>query len=345
MPDFRHLRAMTDETGLLQFSHKSIPDPLSGYTLDDNARALIISLSMDSDMKYARKYATWLYNAQQNDGSWSNFQLNNEYFSSYDSEDSIGRALLACSLGLSSDCEEVQKMCHTMLLSNIHQVYKFRSPRAIAYSLVGICKNESTQLNVEKLYLVSRLSECLINLYQTAHTKKWLWFEDYLTYCNGILPQAMFAVYALNGNKKALKIGHDSLGFLNNILFRKAYLNIVGNQGWHQKDGNPNPPLFDQQPVDAASIALACWEAYKAIGGKEYLQLATLACRWYHGLNIHGLSLYDEKTGGCYDALTIDGVNKNQGAEAVISLLLCEIIAEKSLKERETAIEKLPKII
>lgn len=338
MPDFRHLRAMTDETGLLQFSHKSMPNPLSGYTLDDNARALLISLYTDNNQEYASKYATWLYNAQQNDGSWSNFQLNNQYFSRYDSEDSIGRALLACSLGVSSSCEEIQKLCHKMLLNNIHQVYKFRSPRAIAYSLVGICKNESNLFKSEKQSLVSQLSECLISLYQTAHTKKWLWFEDYFTYCNGILPQAMFAVYALNGNKKALKIGHDSLAFLNNILFRKAYLNIIGNQGWCQKGSKP--ALFDQQPVDAASTALACWEAYKAIGGKEYLQLATLACRWYHGLNIHGLSLYDENTGGCYDALTVEGVNKNQGAEAVISLLLCEIVSEKCLQERETTIEK-----
>ena len=44
IPDLTHLRRMTTEKGLLQFSRGEVPDPASGYTLDDNARALILTL-------------------------------------------------------------------------------------------------------------------------------------------------------------------------------------------------------------------------------------------------------------------------------------------------------------
>ncbi|MGI6469254.1 MAG: hypothetical protein ACOX0Q_09645 [Syntrophomonadaceae bacterium] len=44
MLDDRHLRRMTDDVGMLQFSKSALPDSGSGYTLDDNARALMVAL-------------------------------------------------------------------------------------------------------------------------------------------------------------------------------------------------------------------------------------------------------------------------------------------------------------
>jgi len=340
MLDYRHLMRMTDENGMLQFSKLSTPDPMSGYTLDDNARALIVALSMDNGEEYALKYANYLYKAQRPDGSWSNFLLNGQYFSHFDSEDSIGRALLACSLGTLSQWTKVNKICLNMLKKNIPRIISFSSLRGSAYALLALCKSrlsESDNKNFKINMLINRLSEYLINSYQTVHTTNWMWFEDCLTYCNGILPQAMFAVYAVNGDKKCLKIGHDSLNFLNSILFKKGYLNIVGNRGWYKK--SKVLPLFDQQPVDAASIIYACLEAYEVVGSIEYLELAVLAHKWYRGLNIHEISLYDKENGGCYDGLTPEGVNLNQGAEAVLSLLFSDTLM-KGIIEQKTIIEK-----
>ncbi len=329
MVDYRHLSSMTDENGILQFSCLQTPDPNSGYTLDDNARALIVALSKEDGYELAQYYAAYLYRSQGPD-SWYNFELNGKFSSSFDSEDSVGRALLACCLGTTSHWPEIRKICTDMLVRNLPQTFDFSSPRAIAYTLVGLCKGEIPVFSEKLLHMVSLLSNRLINLYQLKHNKKWFWFEDYFTYCNGILPQALFAAYSLNGDKKALKIGHDSLYFLNGILFRDGYLNIVGNEGWYSKGGAI--PLFDQQPVDAASIYFACMEAYESIGNKEYLDLAKLAHAWYRGANIHSLSLYNEKTGGCFDALTADGVNLNQGAESTLSLLLCDLHAAKNMQ-------------
>ena len=330
MADFKHLIAMTDDNGLLQFSHCDLPDPNSGYTLDDNARALLASIFSADGKELAGCYASNLYRSQRPDGSWSNFQLGNQFSSGFDSEDSVGRALLACCVGAVSNWPEIRKLCIDMLTRNLPRAFDFTSPRAIAYTLLGLCKGEIPVFPEKLLQIISLLSNRLIGLYQTKHHHDWLWFEDYFTYCNGILPQALFAVYTVNGDKKALKIGYDSLNFLNGILFRKGYLNIIGNQGWYRK--GESIALFDQQPVDAASAYFACMEAYQAIGYQEYLELAGMAHAWFRGKNIHKLSLHNSKTGGCFDALTAGGLNLNQGAESTLSLLLCDLQAEGNME-------------
>jgi len=330
MPNYKHFMQMTDEIGILQFSIKDNPDPMSGYTLDDNARALIATLFMgEKGYPYACRFVDFMTKTQQDDGRWFNFFLNGKYFSTFDSEDSVGRAFLACSAGTISSWPDISNSCSKMINRVFPRISFFSSPRAIAYILVGLCKGKFSCSEKELHKMVNRLSNFLINLYQIKRSKNWLWFEDYLTYCNAILPHALFCVYAFNNDKKALKIANESLNFLNDLLFSKGYLNIVGNQGWYHRNGTM--PVFDQQPVDAASIALANWDAYHIIGKKEYLYLANLAHQWYRGKNIHGIWVYNETTGGCYDALTKDGINLNQGSEAVLSLLLSDLIVEQNI--------------
>ncbi|HZK42702.1 MAG TPA: hypothetical protein VFC73_00235 [Syntrophomonadaceae bacterium] len=338
MLDYRHLVKMTDDIGILQFSKYNKPDVNSGHTLDDNARALMVALTIKNDSRLALTYATWLKNAVQADGTWSNILLNGVYSSRFDSEDSIGRTLLACSLGARSPWRDVANICENLLEEQVDKTRNFTSPRAIAYSLVALCKNHDYDYARKYEELINELADKLINLFMAKKSNHWAWFEDYLTYCNGILPHAMFSYYAVSGDKKGLKIGHSSLDFLNNILFRKGYLNIIGNDGWYHRGGKI--PLFDQQPVDATSIIFACMEAYHTIGETKHLELATLAYQWFRGKNVHSLSLYNENTGGCFDALTADGLNLNQGAESSLSLLLADTLMVHSIQQEDISIDK-----
>ncbi|MDD3270349.1 MAG: hypothetical protein PHX14_13605, partial [Syntrophomonadaceae bacterium] len=270
MLDCRHMLHLTGEAGILQFSYLDKPDIQSGYTLDDNARALIIALHMETS-DYAHRYSNYLNQAQQADGSWSNILLNGQYSSTFDSEDSIGRAILACSLASAGPWPDIAERCAAILINQLPQVISFRSPRAIAYILVALCQGKIPWPTEQLLRLRDHLIDKLITCYENCQGSNWHWFENYLTYCNGILPQAMYAVYSATGDKKTLKIGHDSLNFLNDILFKEGYLSIIGNRGWLQRGGQT--ACFDQQPVDAASTAFANLEAYRAIGEKEYLEL------------------------------------------------------------------------
>lgn len=328
MHDYRHLIKMTDDNGLMQFSRQDIPDKESGYTLDDNARALMITADNEELQELAAVYAAYLFKAQDKNGGWCNLLLNGTYYSTYDSEDSIGRALLACALSSSSRFEGVRELCCDMFKRNLPRVLHFTSPRAIAYSLLALCR-----FGPEAYYmtLAQHLSAKLTGLYRLKHRRDWMWFEDYLTYCNGILPQALLAFARVSGDKTALAIGKDSLQFLCQVLFRNGHLDIVGNQGWYQRGGNV--PLFDQQPVDAASIISTLLEAYKVSGHREHLHMAFSAYDWFYGYNHHGISLYNERTGGCFDALTEEGVNLNQGAESLLSIMLSDMMIEEYMPQ------------
>ena len=67
-------------------------------------------------------------------------------------------------------------------------------------------------------------------------------------------------------------------------------------------------------------------EAFTATGNVVWRQRAKAALDWYLGSNRLGVSLYDEQTGGCFDGLERDSLNRNQGAESTLSfqLGLCE---------------------
>jgi len=47
---------------------------------------------------------------------------------------------------------------------------------------------------------------------------------------------------------------------------------------------------------------------------------------WYLGKNIAGVSLIDPGTGGCMDGITSDGLNKNEGAESLVSWFLTRLV-------------------
>ena len=327
MPNYKHLINMTDEFACLQFSQENNPNLDSGYTLDDNARALLVALFMgEKGYPYACIFTRYLMQSQSKNGNWCNLFQNGQFHHTFDSEDSVGRAFLACSLASTCVWSDIAYCCNGMLQRAIPRLAEFNSPRGIAYSLIGLCKGNFPFLAEKYLHdLINALAWKLLKLYDSKRSRDWKWFEDHLTYCNGILPHALFTVYAFNGDKKCLKAAHESLGFLNDILFAKGYLNIVGNEGWYQRGGKL--PVWDQQP------------AYQAIGLNEYLELAHLGHQWYRGKNVNGLSLYDQQSGGCYDALTRQGVNLNQGAEAVLSLLLSDLLLENSI------VAALPEVI
>jgi len=94
----------------------------------------------------------------------------------------------------------------------------------------------------------------------------------------------------------------------------------VGNKGWYRQGGHR--ALYDQQLVDAGATVEASNRLYRITGERRYAEWSSLALSWYHGCNVKGLALYDDATGGCYDGLTQDGRNLNQGAESVLSYLL-----------------------
>ncbi|MBP9481286.1 MAG: glycosyltransferase, partial [Parabacteroides sp.] len=107
LPDINldHLKAMSTGFGIIQFSKINQPDIKSGYTLDDNARALIATcmyykLSGNNEsLSYIRKYLSFINICQQSNGNFLNYVDQDHNFTNQNKEvnleDSNGRALWA----------------------------------------------------------------------------------------------------------------------------------------------------------------------------------------------------------------------------------------------------------
>jgi hypothetical protein len=98
-----------------------------------------------------------------------------------------------------------------------------------------------------------------------------------------------------------------------------GHLSPVGN-GWWPRDGICSK--FDQQPIEASAILLAAHEAFVATGRAGDLRVVEMAYGWFLGANDGGIPVAVPSVGACFDALTADGVNANQGAESTLAWLI-----------------------
>ena len=130
----------------------------------------------------------------------------------------------------------------------------------------------------------------------------------------------------MTGNARYLDIGRRSLEFLIELVFTHEQLDLIGQDGWYEQ--GTEPASFDQQPIDAACMVEALLVAQRVLDEPRYGLLAQRAMDWFYGRNRLGVWLYDETTGGCFDALIAGGVNRNQGAESTLAQLSARLAVE-----------------
>jgi hypothetical protein len=108
-----------------------------------------------------------------------------------------------------------------------------------------------------------------------------------------------------------------------------GYFRPIGSNGFYHRGGTRSS--FDQQPIEAQAMVSACLEAYRATSDSWWYEQAHHAFDWFLGWNDLGLELHSINTGGCRDALHVDRVNGNQGAESTLAFLLS--LAEMKLMQ------------
>jgi len=84
----------------------------------------------------------------------------------------------------------------------------------------------------------------------------------------------------------------------------------------------------------------ACLAAYHATSDLWWYEQAQRAFDWFLGWNDLGLELYSPSTGGCRDALHVDRVNENMGAESTLAFLLS--LAELRLAQNPVTLFSQP---
>jgi hypothetical protein len=334
LPEFNlnHLKNLTDSVGIFQHSRFSIPRYSEGYCLDDNARALLFTTLLDDlgiadeeTYRLASIYSAFIeYSFNKKKNRFRNFMnFERKWMEEAVSDDSQGRAIWALGTVIGKSSRKHLQIWATQLFNEtIGIIPELTSPRAWAFGLLGI--NEYLQtMSGDRLVLNIRdeLVNKLIQLYSNVATQDWKWFEDYLTYDNAKISQALIVSGFNMKNSQVVEIGLESLKWLIELqLNEKRYFSPIGSDGWYVK--GEKRARFDQQPVSTCDAILACAEAYRITGDEEWYNLSKSIFEWFFGKNDLGLLLYDASTGGCYDALQVDRVNLNQGAESTLSFLI-----------------------
>ena len=330
-----HLLSLSDDTGVIQHAKHSISNKATGYALDDNARALIVAVKGYAMFREAKsqellkRYLSFIQYCQRKDGMFHNqVSYDRRFLDRIGSQDSYGRVIWALGLVASSRIYENIKATAKFIFDNAIKNYrKIKSIRAKAFTINGLYWYYKTHKNKDIRDKIRYLANSLVNQYKKYRSEDWKWFEDSITYSNGILPSSLFLAYDVLKDKRYLDVGKESLDFLSELVIINNRLVLIGHNGWYFRNGERS--FHDQQPVDAASMVHAYKTAYDITKDKKYYNKAVLAFHWFLGKNSINQTVYDEVTGGCYDGLLPNCLNLNQGAESTISYLIARLYMEE----------------
>lgn len=333
--NLRFLRSLTDESGILQHAKFATPRRLEGYTTDDNSRALIASVKYQQlhndpvTRKLVHIYLGFLLYMQMQDGKFHNLlSYDRRFMDEIGSEDCMGRALWACGCTIDSNLPGQEKLvAKEMLDKGLIWTARFGSLRSKAFTILGLAHYKRAYEQDQNIITnIEKLAHELLQAYEKESSEDWLWFEPCLTYANGRLPQALFEAFKATSNKEYLQVAEKSFNFIMRLQMIDGKFAPIGNKGWYPKNGER--ALFDQQSVEASCMVEASLAAYRATGNKEYRRTAYDIFDWFLGNNCKGLMIYNPKNGGCYDGITLQGLNLNQGAEATICYLIARLDLE-----------------
>lgn len=328
-----HVRLLTDDTGMLQHATYDVPRYSDGYCVDDNARALLLMTMVEEagaappDVVRAltTRYLAFLNLAfEPEQRRFRNFlDYARVWGEAQGSEDSHARALwgLGTVVGHSSDPGR-RGLSDSLFLSGLPATMNFTSPRAWAYTLLGLDAYLHGVPGDSSLEVLQRaLAARLVERYHHSSGSEWLWFEDRLTYCNARLPQALLVTAARLGDASMHDLALGSLRWLvEQQVASDGTFAPVGSDGFFPR--GEAKAAYDQQPVEACATVSACVDAHRITGDAAWLSHARVAFQWFLGRNARRVQVYDARTGGCRDGLHVDRLNQNEGAESTLSFLM-----------------------
>src|SRR5438874_8552448 len=254
-----HLDRMTDPTGLIQHAIYSIPRRDSGYTTDDNARALLLCTRLwgrrrsERNLERVTGYLSFLEYARRPGGGFHNFMSYDRHW--LDAEgggDCQGQAVRSLAEVLASDLpDDHRALARELIDAVLPTLADLRSLRAQAYIVLawghlwaaGV--KDIEQFEAVAWSAARRLVEC----YTRSLRPDWQWFESRLTYANAVLPHALFVAARRWPREGFLEVAEASFAFLDGATTAENVFWPVGNRGWYSH--GEDKAAYDQQPVEA----------------------------------------------------------------------------------------------
>ncbi len=338
-----HLDRLTDSCGLIQHAIYSLPRRDSGYTTDDNARALRLCARLHANhpgpqmLERVARYLGFLQFAQCAGGAFHNF-LNYQrgWLDVKGCDDCQGQTVRALAEVLASDLpNDFRLLARELLVALVPTLIDMRSPRAQAY--VVLAWDHLKRANLSDSATLENVAWCaarqLVECFDRCRSPDWQWFEPRMTYANAVLPHALFVASRHWPAERYRSVAETTFRFLDRETTSEGVFWPIGNEGWHAP--RQSKAMHDQQPVEAATMAEAAREAYDVCRADEFLTTLRRANAWFHGENSLREPLADDTRGACCDGLHASGLNRNQGAESTLAYLWSEFHASDTQREQD----------
>jgi hypothetical protein len=319
-PSFGHIVAMSDGIGTYEHADHSVPRVAEGYCTDDMARLLVAVCReprVDGTLAdLARMAYRFLADAQGVDGRIRNRRsAGGRWHGRRRVEDSWGRAMWGFGTAMRLAPEETTRQSAA---SSFHRGLQQRThwPRAMCFAALGA----ADVVAVQPRHLGARrlLADAVTAVGRPAADPAWRWPEKRLSYANAALAETLIAAGALLDRPDVLGDGLEALRWLLARETVDGHLSPTGTGGAGPGD---RPPMFDQQPIEAAAMADACARAYSVTADPAWGRGVGLAVGWFLGANDVGVAVGDFDRGAGYDGLEASGVNENQGTESTLALI------------------------
>ncbi len=319
-PRFDHLLRLTDRRGTFEHALLAEPRPEHGYCTDDMARVLVVASrqpNADGEVNgLARVAVQFLNDAQSHAGACRNRMNSKGRWEDEPSlEDCWGRCIWG--LGTAAAHSDVG-LVRRLAVIQFERAAKVRSPwpRAMAFAALGAAE----LLSVDPAQPAARklLTDYAATVAKPNGDAAWPWPEPRLTYANAVLAEAMIAAGVALNDSTLLDRGLGLLGWLVEYETAGDHLSPTPAAGRGPDDVRP---AFDQQPTEVSTLADACARAAAIDARSIWPDGVLAAAAWFMGVNDARQLMWDPETGGGFDGLGADGVNRNQGAESTLAVL------------------------
>lgn len=342
-PRFDHLRRLTDSQGLLQVARGDVPDRFSGYSSVENAAALRLcavgSETVESEVSHllAKTYYGFLSRGRRYDsgvrhhcdstGGWT-MRSDDGLVQSH-----VARALSAVIVSeLPIRIRLSASDWWRMLLEE--QAPRAQHPLMAANWLIAIGQLRAADPGRDLERVESIAHWLLEDLYYPNRANGWEWYDSSWSPLAATIPTGLWYAYHCLGERRIFRVAQAMTQFVVDSLFHDDTLRPVGSQGTWSRGSEK--PAYNQMPAEVCSIVELLCTAERISGTMSYGDYAELAARWFEGRNTKQVSMIDPTSGGCYNSLTENGPECNQGATAMLSCLL----AHAALSARPVRVEE-----
>jgi hypothetical protein len=319
-PRFDHLLRMTDHRGTFEHAWLDEPQRECGYRTEDMAGVLVVATREPDPDRTVNGLAgvalRFLNNAQVLNGSCRNrMNRTGSWADEAALEDCWGR----CIWGLgTAAAHSVVPYARALAVVEFERAVKGRSTsrRAMAFAALGAA--ELLTVDPEHRGAHELITDYASSIAAPNGDVAWPWPEPRLTNANAVLSEAMIAAGVALHDTALRQRGLDLLAWLLDYETADGHLSLTPATGRGADDPRP---AFDQQPTEVSTLADACARAATVDASAIWPEGVRAAAGWFQGDNDAGQPMWDPNTGGGFDSLHADGVNRNQGAESTLAVI------------------------